>query len=178
MIKSETIQIASVQHLVEAAEMIYGRIGGMAWWRGQDDDLPLLPKAQRKQHWASNERSLTARFMNGAQARRMSCPPSGAFDEWLFLMQHYGLPTRLLDWTLSPLVAAFFAVQKDTALDGPGVIYALDPLGMNQIQYPMRIVPSTDDIEVRKLIAPAFLHDLPSNNKHLAIAPAEIDVRM
>lgn len=43
--------------------------------------------------------------------------------EWLALMQHYGAPTRLLDWTRSPYVASFFAFE---GADGPSAVWAFD----------------------------------------------------
>ena len=136
---AEKQYICSVQELMKQIEnsdlysqpLAHSRI----WFRGQrQKGWPLTPgvyrdrlasksEAQRLNH----ERRLTQDFRVQSAALRTGRETD---EELYFLQQHYRMPTRLLDWTTSPLAGLFFAVEKlqgeEAAAEPDGVLSMMD----------------------------------------------------
>jgi len=80
---------------------------------------------------ASLERHLLRNFRKYAHREA----PGPTVWDWLALAQHHGLPTRLLDWTFSPLVALHFATASWPSEEG--VLWAVDCEGAHRSLPPL-----------------------------------------
>ena len=85
--------------------------------------------------WPEQERRILRVFKRKAHVY-LDQPPGPDDDfQWLALMQHHGAPTRLIDFTWSPYVAAFFALERTL---GDGVVWAMNPARLASGRGPRR----------------------------------------
>ncbi|MGC4041800.1 MAG: FRG domain-containing protein [Flavobacterium sp.] len=93
-------------------------------YRGQSNaSWELIPKAGRKNYFGVDDIS-ALRYFKDNSIPFIEMRPENDW-EWLALAQHFGVATRLLDWTTNPMIATFFAVVEN--LNTEAAIYKFRP---------------------------------------------------
>jgi hypothetical protein len=108
------------------------------WFRGQQRHYwPLWPKLYRDYGGYAKvkrdhiEDEIREEFIVRAPILSETRPAGNDDWEWYFLMQHFGTPTRLLDWTEGALLGLYFAV-KDNLGFYDAAVWVLDPFELNR----------------------------------------------
>ncbi len=130
--------ISTLREVMELVEKSLDKTKGPRWFRGcgKHPDHVLEPTLLRHKEVKAAahdplllESRLKARFQQTSPPFLASTPQTD-FD-WLFLQQHYGVPTRLLDWSENPFIALYFALSSSK--DGEDAcVWMLDPIKWNQ----------------------------------------------
>jgi hypothetical protein len=119
-----TIGVRSFAHFLKLVSSVHS--DGSWYFRGvSSKKYPLVPKIGRPNGKSSYDKKIERHAL---EEFKRAAVPHLAFQpanqlQWLSLAQHHGLPTRMLDWSLSPLVAAFFAVE-DYRNDDDACVFA------------------------------------------------------
>jgi hypothetical protein len=127
--KFETIEIKSIGHLIDSLKSQKDSDAPI-WYRGQgNSSWKLEPKLMRIDPLPSESHYLNKFKQNATFI--LQNKPATEF-EWLFLMQHYGVATRLLDWSESPLVSLYFALSDETQAEEDAALWVLSPTELNK----------------------------------------------
>ena len=154
MVEIEVKSMDSLIDQIKKLKSIYGK--QPIWFRGQENSQwDLVPSIQRGSLY-EKERFITNDFYIYVKQIEGNTPDKNNFAAWMSLMQHYGLPTRILDWSSSPLIACYFALEKNREKDNDSIIWVLIPRKVNKQEGFGEYVYPIDAYTVQEMLTPAF----------------------
>jgi FRG domain len=180
-IHRSTITVSDLCDVIVAAQETITQFEETTWWRGHANANWRLEAQIYRKNPENPDRpfagsALIGHFVSRAPSRsHRPCPAADDYFGWLFLAQHYGLPTCLLDWTESPLIAAYFAVESS---DDDGCIWALGPTGLNGALVDLGGLVMMQNPRAQKIAENAFAGNGSPDRVTIAIDGQEIDPRM
>jgi hypothetical protein len=117
------VKIDDWKHLHELLETM--RDSGWIFRGVSSSKHYLVPSIGREAVYGPYKRAQEESLFREFKNRAIGLISDPRFDDWDWLgyAQHIGVPTRLLDWSVSPLVAAYFALESTADTDR--VVYAV-----------------------------------------------------
>lgn len=140
--------ISSLAEYLEYVRFVSSLYGDSSiWFRGHcRSAFRLMPGIYRNQYSSVDMTYPTDYFYDFIRRAQALGGTEGLSEwNWYYLMQHYGMPTRLLDWTEGSLIALHFALRDDQDLRTP-CVWVLSPYELNLQSRGDSVVYFTDDI--------------------------------
>ncbi|MBI2517498.1 MAG: FRG domain-containing protein [Opitutae bacterium] len=140
-------RVRSLSEYLEVFNALFVDPADVFWFRGHDNaKWKLCPSALRYRKVPTRHKAILslAEFRRIQEYRLNKAPGPKETFKWLQLAQHYGLPTRLLDWTQSLTTALYFACQ-DHRVDG--MVFAIKPRDLNRMSLEQNTVDVLDPEE-------------------------------
>ncbi len=148
------IRVSSVSEYLNAVDSVFRALCNISqvdncqlWYRGQaQKGFDLLPTITRKRQnlqlnplfetvFLSKFKSLATPYVERLPAFPLN-EDIASYWSWLFMLRHYGLPARILDWSRDALTGLFFATDPDDPSLTHGVdaaVWILNPVKLNEV---------------------------------------------